>query len=114
VQAKDYEKAAVLFYQVLESNPDHAPALNSLARLYVNAGKFKKARNFILKILQSNPKDSKANITLLAVQMGLGKEKEVQKQLETLQALGIKDLLQEKREIDNLEKQWKEKTSEEN
>jgi len=48
----DYEKALSISNQVLEDEPEHAPALDNIGQIYYKQGEFTKAEEYFLKALK--------------------------------------------------------------
>lgn len=54
-EAKQYERAAEYYRQALEENPEHLPAMRSLANSYVQLERYDKALATIQRVIRAEP-----------------------------------------------------------
>ncbi|MCB0332313.1 MAG: tetratricopeptide repeat protein [Bdellovibrionales bacterium] len=85
------EGAKEYLQMTLKENPEHRPARNSLARLFLNTKEFELALREAEHILSLYPNDEKALITRFACALVFGKRELADHTLATLEKLHIQD-----------------------
>jgi Tfp pilus assembly protein PilF len=82
----DHGKAMESYTKALESEPNDAPALTSIARLHFREGKYKQAADFFRRAIEQNPEDAGLHndlgLTLSKLNDHAGSTKSLEKALE--------------------------------
>lgn len=70
--AKNYPGAIIKYKEVVEANPDYAPALNKLASSFQHTGAEEQATMILKRIVQLNPNNDKAYAQIARLQAKKG------------------------------------------
>lgn len=77
--AKQYDKAAATYKQLLDYSPKDKDLQNAYMQSVMGLGDYKTAEKVVKQLLKQNPDDARMNYTLSKVYKGLGEEKKSNK-----------------------------------